>query len=193
MTSFSPNKLDNLLVEPRWFHGYANDPAISLITGPTPRPNSYIYPTRYFDGYEWLYDSFPKSPVDLTKNVMLISKNNAPWVRFVFVENPTGNPQFHGALGGEYKLTDGSVFKTRTGWSSRDGVINRDYRHYLDDEIVDVAVDNLVSHIYATPLKEHIERTTPYYLVRHIKFNDEPYWTISTHPTKVVKPCVLDT
>ena len=168
-------------IEPEWMLGYANSPGIRLT----------------IEGYEykqadWIYNPVP---YESRENVMLISTNNVPWVRFVFIADPNGNPSNHGALGGEYHLLDGSVFKTRTGWSSREGVINRDYRRYIDDELVGVTLD-LGNHrlmagyaIYQTYLKTHPLWPSDLHLVREEKYSGgEPYWHISTDPNEVVKP-----
>lgn len=66
-------------------------------------------------------------------NFTLLSTNLDPWVKFVAIADPKGNPQMHGALGGEYKLanTNGEIFKSRTGWSSHAGDINKRYLDYL--------------------------------------------------------------
>src|SRR5687767_6928409 len=96
-------------IEANWFHGYANDPTVKI------HVDRDIYKE-----WEWLYE--PITINDVGSNpfpCMLYSDNNAPWVKFVYIDNPDGNPSQHGALGGEYTLYDGSVIKSRTGWSSR--------------------------------------------------------------------------
>lgn len=172
-------------IEPHWYHGFANSPSIHIYLAA---------PLKLHNGgnLEWLYAPVP----DATKRekTMLLSTNNAPWVKFVYIDNPDGNPSMDGALGGEYKLTNGEVLNSRTGWSSRSGVLNRNYADFLEDELAEVtlfepgwSIGWAGFNVYAQYLKNHEKWPRDLYLVREIKFNEEPYWYISTNPTKVVK------
>lgn len=171
-------------IEPNWMFGYGNSPTIKVTV-------------ESLDAdYEWIYKPIPKDENKPHAQTMLISTNNAPWVRFVYIDNPDGRPQDHGALGGEYLLTDGTTLKSRTGWSSRAGVINTRYRNYIEEEICDVTVytpDSKVGwagqNIYADYLANHPLFPKDLHLVRTTTYlKEEVYWQISTQPDKVVKP-----
>jgi hypothetical protein len=166
-------------IEPVWNLKWANDPDIKVyVDAPYPR-----------DVWEW-----QKIPADTDKNFMLLSTNYDPWVKFVYIADPSFDAIRGGALGGEYKLTNGEVLKSRSGWSSRAGVINRDYINLLADEIVDVILmtpeykTGLAGmNIYYKDLVSHPCWPEGLHLVRKL-WNKEPVWTISTDPRKVVKP-----
>jgi hypothetical protein len=165
-------------IEPNWMHGWANPPSI------------YVHVNGELDDLEWVYEPLPS---DRREKVMLISSNNEPWIRFVYIADPNGQPNQHGGLGGEYKLTDGSILKSRTGWSSREGIINRDYIDELADEVVNITIVRgpyslrAGYYIYAHDLIDDEAWPDDLYLVRSLKGNNEPVWTISTNPNKVVK------
>ena len=167
-------------IEPRWNERYANQPDI-VVTVDCEMP--------HWDTFLWL--SVPE--YNKRENTMLISANVQPWCKFVYIADPNGRSQDHGALGGDYCMTDGTVFKSRTGWSSRDGVINRDYAKWFGDEITEVTVktprgSNWAGYsLKAHYLMNHELWPDGTYLVRNM-VRDEPYWTISTDPLKVVKP-----
>lgn len=147
---------------------------------------------------ELAHSNFIYTPVppDAREKVMLISTNMMPWVRYVYIDDPNGRPGLHGALGSDYKLVDGTILKSRTGWSSRAGVINKKYRYMLMDEIVDVTVKFPTWNIglagyayYASFLRNHPLWPKDLHLVRHTMFADhEPYWTISTDRYELKKP-----
>lgn len=167
-------------IEPRWNLQWANTPDINV----------------FVDKYERLNYIWRPIPQDARDHVMLISTNQEPWIKFVYIEKPDGRPNLHGALGGDYELTDGDTLKSRTGWSSRAGIINRDYRDFLEDEIVEVTVYEPESRVgmagfslYVNYLLEHPAFPREYHLVREIKFKgNEPYWTFSVDPLEVRKP-----
>lgn len=171
--------MEILEITPRWYHGFTNDPGINVIV-------DEILP----------YDSFVYKNVNgKPDHTMLISTNNDPWVKFVYIEKPDGRPEQCGALGGKYKLTDGTVLESRTGWSSRAGIINRDFRDELSDEIVEVSIKTKNDsmwwggfNIYQTHLHNHPKWPVELFLVRTLKFNREPYWNISTDPDSITKP-----
>lgn len=167
-------------IRPRWYHGYGNMPSIEVVL-----ENDDI--SRML----WLYTPVP---ADSRENVMLISTNNDPWVKFVYIDKPDGNPRHYGALGGDYQLTDGSTLKSRTGWSSRAGVINRNYANHIRDYIVDVTVYRPGHNtgwagfsIYKSYLENHFAWPDDLHMVKVVP-DKEPYWTISTDPNEVVKP-----
>lgn len=172
-------------IEPRWNHQWANSPDISITMDSDP-----------FREWEWLYKKIPRTE-DERKNVFLLSTNNWPFVRFVHIGDPDGNPTYNGALGGTYKLDTGETFESRSGWSSRVGVVNTVYRDWISDELADVSTftpsfkytaihglciskDYLMNHP-AWPKGCHLVRDTTY-------LQNEVYWHISAQPDKVVKP-----
>lgn len=75
-------------------------------------------------------------------NIFLLSTNLNPWIRYVSIADPKGSPTSHGALGGTYKLTDGTVFNSRTGWSSSDSQVNKLFRDFVPEHsyIIDVTL-----------------------------------------------------
>lgn len=165
-------------VEIDWMQRWDNDPRV------------IITPEKWTDGHsddprdlEFRYRKFD--------NGMMIAETE-PWVKFVYVDDPNGDPRCHGALGGDYTLLDGTVFHTRTGWSSRAGVINRDYREYIQDGIVDVTLrygpyTALAGYaIHSRTLAGYMPKGV--YLNRVIKFKDEPYWIPSVDPHVIKKP-----
>lgn len=166
-------------IEPRWMENWSNSPDI------------IVEVDEKIDWDTVLWRAVPDE--SRRENTMLISTNIEPWVRFVYIADPTGNPEFHGALGGNYRMEDGTEFKSRSGWSSRSGVVNRDFVQYLDDEIVEVTLrfsqySHLAGfHIYKSALMESEVWPEGCYLVREIKFENEPYWHISTTPDVVTK------
>lgn len=176
--------MDNIITEikPRWNFGYANSPDIEVSV------NCDLH-----KDFEWLYE---KTPHLATEKFWLISRNNYPWVRFVWVDVPDGEPQLHGALGGEYKLTDGTICKTRTGWSSREGVYNRDHAESVGKEVTEVFVrmpERNVTFAGFYIVGEYLEAHDlfPYpecYMVRKVSDTNEITWTISTMINDVVKP-----
>lgn len=171
-----------LAIKPRWMHGYANSPEIEVIVDKRPAYESFI----------WRACPDPHA----RRKTMLISTNQSPWVKFVYIDNPEGAPQYHGALGGDYTMQDGTVFKSRSGWSSRAGVINDKYRTYISGEICEVVlyepgqkIGLAGFHIYALYLRNHPKWPKDLHLVREKRFSDlEIYHTISIDPNKVVKP-----
>lgn len=179
-------------IEPNWMRGYGNRPEI----------NVYIDQVHPHDSF--IYDIVPRRTAPKTANrvnlpghnIMLISTNHTPWTKYVYVDDPDGNPSYHGALGGEYKLTSGNTFKTRTGWSSRSSVINRDYRTYLPNEITEVTVYENKGYYSAgwggfnldvQYLQHHELWPKSCYLVREVDSHGEIKHTISVDPDKVVK------
>lgn len=168
-------------INPRWNHKWANDPDVEVTV------SEDITKTL-----EWLYR---KVPEDADKNYWLISTNNFPWVRFVYVANPDGRPQDHGALGGDYKLEDGTILHTNTGWSSRPSVYNRDFAENVGKEVVDVRLRvpgwySAFAGFYING--EYLEALDKFprncYMVRISRPNGETRWVISSTPNKVVKP-----
>lgn len=185
---------DILEIRPRWMHEYANDPDVEIV----------VRGLHQFQWHNWLYQP---DPIDARKNVMLVSTNNWPWCRFASIDSePQGNPTYHGNAGGEFHIADrqnnptGEVFKSRTGWSSREGVVNTMYRHLIPSELAGCIVYNAEDkskyrvgmagyYISADYLKEHPLFPKDLHLVRQLKFADkEVYWTISTSPDAITKP-----
>jgi hypothetical protein len=170
-------------IKPRWNFGYANSPDIEITV------NCDLHAD-----FEWLYE---KTPHDATEKFWLISTNVEPWVRFVWVDVPDGDARLHGALGGDYKLTDGTICKTRTGWSSRSGVYNRDHVTHPFNEVAECFVrfaERQVTfagfYIEAAYLEAHDKFPRDCHLVRERKYQglSEIYWTISTERGEVIKP-----
>lgn len=166
-------------IEVEWWKGYGNSPEL------------VVYVDKLLSQDDFLY--FPVEGSISVPPVFLLSTNNHPWYRFVYVdEKPNGDPSLHGALGGMYKLTDGTVFKTRTGWSSRAGVVNKRYREHLDSELIEpTVVDPTGFHWagYAHAVSELLHNDLfpkGVYLVRDER-NGEPRWTPSVDPNEVVK------
>ena len=179
MTQVGNEKWNITKIEPNWYHGYMNSPDIYVEVD-----------VDLHDTLDWIYTPVPS---DAREKVMLLSTNNAPLVKFVYIADPNGTPNSHGALGGNYQLTDGSLLRSRTGWSSREGVINRDYREYMNDELAGITIRyskySLMAgyYIYQDYLRNHSCWPSDLHLVRELKFEEEPYWHISTDPDKVVK------
>jgi hypothetical protein len=163
-----------------WYWGYGNQPALRAIVDLMPKEGLP----------EFIYQAIPDE-----RGTMLISKNNAPWHRFVYVEHAgrEGQPQLYGALGGEYRLTDGSVFKTRTGWSSREGVINARYREYIEDELVDcpIRLHHESGGLVAFVSRSYLDGKLPegVHLIRDdgLYLGNEVYWIPSIDPDEVIK------
>lgn len=158
-----------------WFHGYANSPTLEVyVDDEMPPQSEYVYSIDRND----------------SGGGMLISTNKHPWVRFVYIDNPTFDPIRGGALSGEYKLEGGSILRTRSGWSSRAGVLNRDY----NTRIIEVTVITPGGTRWAGYaldvdwLLENVELPEGVYLVREARFNEEPYWIPSVDPNEVKKP-----
>jgi hypothetical protein len=166
-----------------WYHGYANSAQLEVTVDKLPEHKDFIYqPTT-----DW-----EKDPV------MLISQNLAPWVKFVYIANRNGQSQFDGALGGDYKLTNGQVLKSRTGWSSRSGVINRDYAEWIPDDIMEPTVIVPLDGgkypsrwagfaIVAKYIREHPMWPKGLYLICSKSERGEINYTPSIHPTKIEK------
>jgi hypothetical protein len=168
-------------IEPVWYHGFANRPGIDVAV------NKDI-----FVEWEWIYEPIPR---DKRENVFLLSYNNWPWVRYVYIADPTGDPTRHGALGGEYKLTDGTVLKSKSGWSSRASVVNSKYTGILDDVITEVgvalpgrAIKFAGLNLPVTYLEDHPLFPEGLFMVPDTL--SEPAWYISTSPGEVTKPDV---
>jgi hypothetical protein len=168
----------------RWMHGYANKPGFEAIVNEIPARDS------------WVYES-----IEDPQGWMLISTTNRPWYRFVYIEKKhiNGHPNRGGALGGSYRLTDGSVLESRTGWSSREGVVNTDYRGHIGGELVDVPIKSKeeAERKYASFFAGHyveVDALRPHlpegvYLVKDPTYLDgEVYWCPSVDPYQVVKP-----
>lgn len=161
-----------------WHWGYANQPSVKAIVDEDPM------------SLEWVYKDIPDE-----RGTMLISRNNSPWYRFLFVERDAekGDPQFHGALGGAYRLEDGSTLKTRTGWSSRAGVVNTQFRDYIYGTLVEVSIGTdrplwagfYCEHDYLT---DHPLWPEDVYLVMTRRWlKGELYWIPSVDEFQVVK------
>ncbi len=172
--------MEILEIKPRWYHGFGNSPGIEIIVDKMLPFDSFVY----------------KNVDEKPDHTMLISTNNDPWVKFVYIADPNGSPTTNGALGGTYKLDDGTEFKSRSGWSSRASAINKHYRDHLYDEIVEVSIKTGKDSIwwagfsvYQTHLYNHPNWPLDLYLVREITSygSGEPHWTISADPDKVVK------
>jgi hypothetical protein len=170
-------------IEPRWNEKYANTPDI------------IVEVDEKLSWEEVLWDAVPEA--DQREHTLLLSTNCDPWVRFVYIADPNGHHNSHGALGGPYHMTDGTIFNSKTGWSSRSGVVNRDYSDYLREEIVDVTIRlgqySLVAgfHCYLSYIRDHPCWPEDLYLIRNEKYlSSEAYWTISCHPDEVRKPHV---
>jgi hypothetical protein len=169
-------------IEPRWNEKWANSPEIEVTLD------------EDITKMDWIYEKIPRKEDKPDNQVMLISTNNDPWVKFVYVDDPKGSPTSHGALGGHYTLTDGTVFKSRTGWSSRAGAVNNLYRNRIREELAEVTIYTpgwtcgfAGFNLYHSALTNHELWPKDYYLVREVKFRDEPNWLISAKPDKVVK------
>ena len=182
-------------IRPKWMHGYANSPDIEV----------EVRGLSNFKWEDWLYMPDPQAQ---RKNVMLVSTNNWPWCRFAYIGNePQGNPTYHGNCGGEYHIANhdnvptGEVFRSRTGWSSREGVVNVAYRHLIPGEIAGVIIYNADEDgmdrkyrtgmagyaIDAQYLRSHAKWPEGLHLAREVKRN-EVYWTISTSLGEITKP-----
>jgi hypothetical protein len=171
-----------LEVRPRWNHGYANLPDIDCVVDEVINWHDLI----------WI----PVPDETAREKTMMISQSHAPWVSFVYIDDPHGSPTMHGALGGNYKMPDGSIFHSRSGWSSRCGVLNTKYCEFLEDEIVDVTVRSVhggamlggfsiyLSHI--TPLVNDLGLFMVMYKPSYAV--DERSWHISIDPHEVKKP-----
>lgn len=190
-------------IEPNWMHGYGNKPEIVVTVDEALPHDRFIYnverPNTFAKG---------NKPGGMVRNVMLVSTNQAPWVRFVFVDNPEGDPSYYGALGGTYTLVDGSTFETRTGWSSRCSVVNSKYANLLRHSgsvpehvtEVTVAVPRPNSpHPHAKPslwagyylevnyLRNHPLWPKDCYLVCTVRDDGEINYNINADPVRVVK------
>lgn len=168
-------------IEPEWYHRYANSPKVKIHTD------------QNLHALEWIYKAVPDQSA--RKNTMLLSTNNWPWCKFVSITNPEYDPIRGGALGGEFKMSDGTVFVSRSGWSSRAGVLNNRYADFLPGEILEPSIrmppyDMLWAGfaISAEYVRDHPKFPKDLYLVRFIQFEVEPYWTISIDPKEVKKP-----
>jgi hypothetical protein len=167
--------------EVEWFEQYANMPHFRL-SGPLPE-------------CEWLYENV--EPNDKGGG-FLLSHNNFPWVRFVYIDDPKVGPPMGGALGGEYKLTSGTTIKSAGGWSSRAGVINKRFADTIGDEIVECSIKNDDRRFapymagYALQVNSAILLLeafgNPFFLTRVERFKDmEPNWVPSIDRYEVVK------
>lgn len=74
--------------------------------------------------------------------IFLLSTNLNPWIKYVSIDDPFGSPTRHGNCGGEFKMIDGSTFKSRTGWSSSDSDVNSVFKQFVPNfsDIVDVTL-----------------------------------------------------
>lgn len=172
-------------IEINWHHGYGNSPTVVVNVDTRLRHDTFEY------------QCVPNNDNDKRSNVMLISTNNDPWVKFVYIDDPEGRPQYHGALGGDYKLTDGTVFHSRTGWSSRASVLNTkpEYSSLLRSHITEVTLrtDDETSYslwagysCYVNHLKEHSLWPKDVYLIRDN--NDKEFqYSPSVDPNNIVK------
>jgi len=163
-------------IEVNWMLGWANSPSLK------------VHVDKAIPHSEFVYNKFP--PTAKEKFWLLSNTEQHPWYRFVWVDKPDGNPTYHGALGGEYKLTNGEVCKTRTGWSSRPGVVNREFKDFLSYELVDVSlyeagkITGWAGYYLAVDvaLRGYIANHCDWYLVREVRDNGEIVWTPSVDP-----------
>lgn len=142
-------------------------------------------------------DQYTYQPIPAEGGTFYLSGNNTPWYRFLFVETEAEekNPQLYGALGGEYNLTDGSVLKTRTGWSSREGIVNTRYRDHVRDCLVDVPIRTSDKGVYLAGnyveqgfLRSHPLWPQDIYLIKTTDWlAGEVYFIPSIMPGEVVK------
>jgi len=170
-------------IDINWNHGWANAPQVEItVDGKMPEPS------------EWIYQATTDWENDPT---MLISRNFDPWVRFVYISKRDGQAQFDGALGGDYRLTNGEVLKSRTGWSSRASVINVKYSTFIPDDILEPTL--IIPSKYgamkwagyavtAKYIREHELWPKDIYLVIDNRRNDEVHYAPSIDPTEVRKP-----
>lgn len=167
-------------IEPQWNLGYSNSPEIVVsIDCDVPLTEDCVW-VKDYDG---------------DRDITLITTTFAPFVRFVHIEDPNGDPLRFGALGGAYRLEDGTVLRSRSGWSSRVGVINLRHNHLLPDELAGVTIRTREGghlggwSLSAKALAGHPLWPEGCYLVRELLFrDDEPYWHISTSEDRVTKP-----
>ena len=176
------SELPNIVkIEANWYHGYANSPQLDITVD---------HGMPKFD--EWIYQATSDPTVD---PVMLVSKNFDPWVRFVYIADRTGNPSLEGALGGTYHLDDDTTLESRTGWSSRAGVINKNFSDYIPGEILEPGLNQQDSGfrwagyaITADYIKQHELWPEDLYLIRNVSDSGEITHTPSIDPDEVVKP-----
>lgn len=177
-------------VEVNWFQGYGNNPEFIVNTPDRPAHQDFVYEVIHHAEGEFL-----------------LSTNLDPWVKFVYVTDRDGQPQYHGALGGAYKLVPTPldpepIYRTRTGWSSRAGVINcYFYPEYLRKRIVDVALNDTSPKgfkwagyaVYIDWLEELVGNYNDtheeyIYIVKQTKPDGEVCYYPSIHPHQVRKP-----
>lgn len=125
------------LVEIKWWHNYANSPEFVV---------EAVKPD---------HDSFEYEVIDKGDSDFLLSVNNNPWVRFVSVQRKgrDGSPSMYGNAGGDFRLTNGEVYKTRTGWSSRASVVNKYYSDRLPADSGGLISEVVLKEIKRPPSK----------------------------------------
>jgi len=127
----------------------------------------------------------------------LLSQNNWPWVRYVAIANPDGDPSLNGALGGDYKLTNGRTYHSRTGWSSNSASCNRLHPKYLKSEVTEVYLKasnegtSWAGYNISLDALEYLRSTTLWPLVNgapvHLVKTNLGYWVPSIDPLEIVK------
>jgi hypothetical protein len=164
-----------------WYHNWANAPQLEVTVDELPKHEAFFYQAT---------SDWEKDPI------MLISRNVEPWIKFVYIANRDGKAQYDGALGGDYKLTNGEVLHSKTGWSSRAGVINQRFAEWIPDDILEPTVivegGKYPSRwagfaIVAKYIREHPLWPEDLYLICEKRFESEIYYTPSIDPVKVVK------
>ncbi len=162
-----------------WYHGYANSPQLEITVD------------RNMPKFEeWIFQATTDYKVD---PVMLISQNFDPWVKFVYISDRNGNPSLNGALGGKFKLTTGEVLESRSGWSSRAGVINKSYQKFIPGAILEPTVLTPDGFrwagfaILAKYVGQHELWPEGIYLVPEVSNSSELTFTPSVDPNVVVK------
>lgn len=171
-----------------WWHGYGNSPSLNVVVENGSLPK---------------FEDFEYEAISLGENggTFLLSTNLWPWVKFVMIDHgaENGNPSYHGALGGNYRLSDGSTFKTRTGWSSNSGSVNRNFQKYLQgaSHIMEVSVyeEGRVTgwagyNLSVDYLREHPLFPANVYLVQNLTHTTFGWYNPSISETEVVKPNV---
>jgi len=166
-------------IDVRWHHGYGNMPEMVVTVSKLPPRDA------------WIYNPIP---VEDGRARFLLSTNQWPWSRFVLIRDPNGSPNLHGALGGEYRLIDGSTLMSRTGWSSREGVVNSLFRNYVPDDLLAPVTVEVAKgykwhgyYIGVGYLRNHALFPEGIYLVRDEKADGEVTYYPSVHPERVEK------
>lgn len=166
-------------IDVRWHHGYGNLPELEVTVDELPEIDSWIYTGIL---------------IEEGKANFLISKTYWPWVRFVLIRDPEGSPNLHGACGGHYRLVDGTVYHSRTGWSSREGVVNTVFQDFIPNSILAPIVVEATKgykwHGYycsAEYLAEHPKFPKGVHLIRDEKYDGEISYYPSVHPDRIEK------